>query len=151
MPKVSHKALSPKIHQKLMHQFWSTLANLRTKQEISDVMADLLTPTEQLMLAKRLATAILIFRGYSQTQITHTLNVSFSHTGSVANWLKNAKPQTINQLQRLSHQKDWQAFTDQVQALLDKLVPPPKYSNWSQTGRAKHQRHLSRSAKSLLR
>jgi uncharacterized protein YerC len=49
---------------------------VKSKGEVEDFFNDLLTPTERIVLAKRLAIAILLAKGYGYAAIRKTLHVS---------------------------------------------------------------------------
>ena len=150
MPQLSKRKLDKNIEQQMFTQFWNSLSGLENPQSASDFFSDLLTNTEKYMLAKRLTCAVLLIRGHSASEINKSIHITYSTIGSVASWVKNAKPKTQNILARISKQKDWQSISDLIESLLDKL--PPKYgTNWSIAGKEKHKRALQRSAKSSLR
>jgi len=150
MPKVSRKPLPPIVRAELMSQFWQTLARLKNKSQTQQFFSDLLSSTEELMLAKRLAVAVLLHRGKSQTQIKNALNVSFTNTCSVANWLKNANPETTKLVETISLHHDWQAFIDNIAVLQDKLPLKPGGS-WKHRAKAASVAKNQRLTRSTLR
>lgn len=102
------------------------------------------------MLAKRFAIAVLLLRGKNQKEITKMLHVSFSGTGSVANWLKNAKPKTRTAIERIISESNWEELSDKIEALFDKL--PPRYgTDWSKAGKEKWERTKKRAARQVFR
>jgi len=76
MPHVSRKKLDKKTQDKILKIFQLILAKLKKDKEVNDFVFLLLTPTERVMLAKRLATIILINEGLSDYQISKMLNIS---------------------------------------------------------------------------
>lgn len=56
--------------------FWDALAGLKNPQDISIFLEDILSPTEKIMLAKRLTIALLLSRGWNQEAISQTIKVS---------------------------------------------------------------------------
>jgi uncharacterized protein YerC len=150
MARISKKTLDKEIESQIYNQFWKTLTNLVDYQHAKDFFSDILTKTEQLMLAKRLATALLLLRGKTATQIRKTLNISFTTIASVSAWVKNARPKTKEVLLSLSNQKDWEAVIDRIDKLLDSL--PPLYgTNWSRVAKDRYKRGTKRSARNALR
>lgn len=63
--------------------FEKTIASLTRAQDVKDFIADLLTATEKTMLAKRLAIAILLEKGYDYRKICQILKVSFGTINAV--------------------------------------------------------------------
>ncbi len=150
MSKVSRFKLDEDIESAIFKQFWSSIAKINDVSKASEFFSDLLTETEELMLAKRLAAAILLVRGKKATEIKNSIHLTYTTIGSVASWVKNAKPKTKEVLLAFSKEKDWEEIIDTIDALLDKL--PPRYgTNWSEAGKAKWKRTTVRSVRRNLR
>ncbi len=150
MPQISRKKLDKTIETEMFSQFWESLSALQDSVHIASFFSDLLTDTEKIMLAKRFTIAVLLLRGKRAVEIKDTLHVTNSTIGSVGSWLKNAKPQTKNALQRIIKEGNWQALLDRVEALLDEL-PPAYGTNWSEAGKAKWKRKMERASWRTLR
>lgn len=91
MPPVSRRLVSPKITKNIFDLLVHSFSKAHGKSEILPFISDLLTPTEQKMISKRLAIAFLLLRkDYDYRQIAKTLKVS---TGTVArvNMVLNTK------------------------------------------------------------
>lgn len=150
MPQVSRYKLDKDLEKEMFRQFWISLAKLKDAETVSSFFSDVLTETEEIMLAKRFTIAVLILRGRKPIDIKDTLHVSFSTIGSVGAWLKNAKPLTQVVLQTMIQGSNWQKIIDRVEALLDTL--PPRYgTNWQEAGKAKWRRKMARSTRASLR
>lgn len=76
MSQVSRKSLSKDTEEKLFSIFFSSFAKLSKSSDIQKFLFDLLSPTERIMLAKRLAIAYLLTKGYRYETIKETLKVS---------------------------------------------------------------------------
>lgn len=76
MPQVSRRQLSKQVEQRLFVLFFKSFAKLSRPTEIQKFLYDLLSPTEQTMLAKRLAIALLLAKGYTYEAIKDILKVS---------------------------------------------------------------------------
>lgn len=76
MPQVSRRQLSKHVEQRLFTLFFKSFAKLSSPSEIQKFLYDLLSPTEQTMLAKRLAIALLLAKGYTYETIKDILKVS---------------------------------------------------------------------------
>jgi|SRR3989344_2714864 len=134
----------------MFKQFWSSLAKINNASKASEFFSDLLTRSEEMMLAKRFAAAILLIRGKSPTEIKNSIHLTYTTIGSVASWVKNAKPKTKEILLAFSKEKDWETIIDKIESLLDKL--PPRFgTNWSEAGKKKWQRMKDRAARNNLR
>lgn len=76
MPHVSKKRIKKDIALELANQFLTFLSLARTKKEARILANELLSQTERVMLAKRLAIVVLLVRGYSFTQIQEALGIT---------------------------------------------------------------------------
>lgn len=94
-----------------MHSlFRRALATLTTEQDIGEFLDDLLSPTEKVMLGKRLAIAILLDKGYDQRTIHNIMKVSVTTVNTVNFWLKQKGKGYYLVLSKLKKQKEWQQF-----------------------------------------
>ena len=107
MPKVNQEELDVQIQEIIIKQFLYAITRLESPKQTAAFLADFLTDAETIMFSKRLAIAILIIRGHSQTTITKLLSVSYSATGAVKSWLKNADPSTLVILNAIAQSDDW--------------------------------------------
>jgi len=76
MSQVSKRFLAKDIELKLYQTLWESLAKLKSQNEIQAFLADLLSPVERTMVAKRLAIAVFLEKGYSYNSIKNILKVS---------------------------------------------------------------------------
>lgn len=76
MPQVSKRPLSKDIEIQLFSIFFKSFARLSQASDIERFLLDLLGPVERTMLAKRLAIALLLMKGYRYNSIKEILKVS---------------------------------------------------------------------------
>lgn len=81
MSQISKYPISKKIADRIFEIFLNTFVNIRNKEEADEFISDLLTPTEKIMLAKRLAIAFLLEKNYDYRSIQKLIRVS---TGTIA-------------------------------------------------------------------
>lgn len=84
MPQVSKYLLEKQVKNRVFEVFWKTIAGLNTTPQVKEFFDELLTPTEKIMLAKRLAISILLYKKYSYEDIVDILKVSPSTIGNIA-------------------------------------------------------------------
>ncbi|OGG28401.1 hypothetical protein A3A64_03615 [Candidatus Gottesmanbacteria bacterium RIFCSPLOWO2_01_FULL_48_11] len=150
MTKVSKYPLDKDIETEMFRKFWLSMSGLRDADAIASFFTDFLSGTESLMLAKRFTIAVLLLRGKRPKDITGILHVSYSATGSVSSWLKNASPKTLATLERVIKESKWESLLDKIEALLDTL--PPQYgTDWSKAGKEKWKRTMERATRQTLR
>lgn len=76
MPHLSRFKLSKKAEEELIKNLELILTKLSKEEEMKEFLLSLLTSTERLMLAKRLAMALLIKEGVPESHIADTLHVT---------------------------------------------------------------------------
>lgn len=150
MPQISRYKLDKALETEMFRQFWSSLSALRNASAVSSFFSDLLTSTEEMMLAKRFTVAVLLSRGKRPVDIKRTLHVTDTTICSVNSWLKNVKPQTNQIIQRIIKESDWQKVLDRFEELLDQLHPA-YHTDWTQAGKDKWKRKMERSTRQSLR
>jgi len=88
MPKVSRIPLSQELRDEILHNLFLSFANLQTEKEIEKLLLNLLTPTEKIMLSKRLSSAVLLERGHTYNEICKILKLSPGTVNAVNRELK---------------------------------------------------------------
>ena len=86
---ISKKPLNKKIQTQLNQQLIRTIVGLRTIDGGTHFISELLTQTEQIMLAKRLMTIFMLAEGISQYRIKKILNISSSTVARTAHLMSN--------------------------------------------------------------
>lgn len=150
MPQISKRKLDKNIEKEMFSQFWASLATLRGSSEVASFFSDLLTDTEEVMLAKRFMVAVLLLRGKRPVDIRPILHVTYSTIGSVASWLKHSSPKTQRVMERIIQEDSWKKLLDRIDSALDAL-PPAYGTNWQRAGKEKWIRTLDRQGREALR
>lgn len=83
MAQVSKYPISKEIYERIFEIFLKTLVKIRDQKEAEEFVESLLSPVERIMLAKRLATAFLLEKGYEYRQIQKVIRVSLPTIASV--------------------------------------------------------------------
>lgn len=78
MPHVSKKKLNPKVLKQIFYFFKAIMADLETEGEVAAFLNSLLTRTEELMLAKRLAIVVLLLEKTPEAKIVKTLKTTYA-------------------------------------------------------------------------
>lgn len=87
MTRVSKNRLQKNNEERIKRLFVETFAELNNKTEMAEFLNDFLTPTEKVMLAKRLAVAVLLLKKYSYISICKILKVSMGTVNNVNLWI----------------------------------------------------------------
>ena len=78
MTQVSKYPISKTVYERILEVFFKVFMRINTKTEAEEFIKDFLTPTEQIMLAKRLAIAFLLEKNYDFRTIGRILRVSLT-------------------------------------------------------------------------
>lgn len=83
MPQISRFKLHERVERELTETFLESLVSINNKQFAQYVLADLFTPTERIMLGKRILIAMLLQQGYGYREIVPALKVSAGTVNAV--------------------------------------------------------------------
>ncbi len=101
MTQVSRYPISKVIADRIFEIFLKSLVKIHTQEEADQFISDLLTPTEKIMLSKRLAIALLLQKNYDYRSIQKTIRVSTATIASVNMIIKYGSKGYVNLLNRI--------------------------------------------------
>ena len=87
MAKVKVYSIPKKERYQLIGEFFDIVAQLKTKQEIIDFFIGVLTPSESLMMARRIQVAKLLVEDESYAKVKEKMKVSPKTIQNVYHWL----------------------------------------------------------------
>lgn len=150
MGRISRRRIDPEVEERVFEIFWNYLAKLRNQKDIHEFLISLLSYTEQVMLAKRLAIAVLLSRGSNYEDIDETLKVSKSTVGTVHKQLLIGAEGYKKAVKHILAEEAFEKALIALDKFLLKFSLPKRYGSprWevkSKIGKAiaKHQRKLS--------
>ena len=88
MPQVSKYPLPEEVCNRIFELLLKVITDSFSKNQARELLDDLLTPTEKVMLAKRLSIAVLLLKGYPYESILEILRVSKPTIANVNRSLK---------------------------------------------------------------
>lgn len=118
MSQISRRQLDKSLENRLYEIFWNALAKINNKEGVSAFLSDVFTPTEKLMISKRLAIALLLNRGWSQEAIRDILKVSTTTVQTIKSnlrWRGNGYRQVIS---RIETDEEWGRTASDLTELL---------------------------------
>lgn len=101
MTQVSRYPISKAIADRIFEIFLKSLVKIHNQEEADQFISDLLTPTEKIMLSKRLAIALLLKKDYDYRAIQETIKVSAATVASVNMMIKYGSKGYINLLNKI--------------------------------------------------
>jgi len=114
--------MNKSIEQKVFSLFSEVLVSLGKKEEVESFLVDLLSPTERIMLAKRLSIVLLLGRGYNYAEIGDVLKVSKDTIGRISTWLGRGGQGFDVAISKIKAKEKRQEFLLDLEKLVAKLI-----------------------------
>lgn len=108
MTQISKRPLSPGLDNRLQELLLQSLIKVGNSKDASNFLADILTPTEKTMIAKRLAIALLLNRGWDQEAIDDYLKVSLGTIQTVKRNLNSDLGGFRKIISKLEKSREWE-------------------------------------------
>lgn len=131
MTMVSKYPLNDKIKTRVFELFLDTLAGIKTGKEVENFISEFLSPTEKIMLAKRLSIAILLNKNYEVREICKILKVSKNTIVKVNQFIKHKQGYLYNLTQEINRDNKIKEFWEEVGFNIEKSAIPLSVGNWS--------------------
>ena len=126
MPHVSFRKLSKNTEEKLIENLKVVFRKINKDEEMSAFFFSLLSPTEQIMLSKRLAIIVLLQEGIPESKISDTLNVT-RITVERMRWFLETKGEGFKiALKKLEEEKRLESFKKELLDLAGYVANPRK-------------------------
>lgn len=129
MSKISRRYFDKELEDRIFEVFLKTIVDIKTVAEARDFIEDLLSPTEKIMLIKRLAIAILLTKGKTYDYIDHTLKVSRATIMTVSLWLKHGKGGYRKVVDKIIKSQNKEELMDKIEEILLRLSPPKRFES----------------------
>ena len=111
MAQVSKKFLPVDVTNRITETLLEAVSQVKGRKDTALFLNDLLTPTERVVLAKRLAIAVLLLKGWGYESIQNFLKVSSDTVGKVALIVKHNQgyPKIVEKMLRTESGREfWQ-------------------------------------------
>lgn len=135
MAQVSKRFLQKKVEDRILDLFWTSLSSLSTKEKVANFLDDLLSPTEKLMLSKRLAIAFMLIKGYDYISINERLKVSNPTIWLVKTTLSYKGKGYRMAIESIMNKEKWEKFWDDLDLFFEQIIPPRPGTNWKEVRR----------------
>lgn len=132
MGQVSKYPISKDIADRIFDVFIKSFIKVRNSKDAQILANDLFTPTERIMLAKRLAIAFCLMKGYEYREISKLLRVSLTTIASVNMTLKYGSDGYKTILERINKEEK---LEDLFKSIADKILAAGSYSKGGGTWR----------------
>ncbi len=146
MTRVSKKYINKKIILKLYRLFFEVFSRSDDQQSFLSLIDDILSPTEKVMIAKRLGMIYLLIKGVDYRTIADTLKVSTSTVLFYSVVYKEKKVQTTKLIKQMIEKEKVLNFLEDL--FVDLTIHPGIYIghhqlNWEHEKRKKERKTLA--------
>ena len=120
MSQVSRRKVSKEIENKIFETLLEAISSIKSQKEINAFLSDLLSPVEKIMIAKRLAIAVLLSKGYSYETIKDLVKVSQTTIAkvSIAMNLNNGYRDVIDKISKSERTRE---FWQDIERMLNRM------------------------------
>ena len=124
MPHVSRKKVDKKVLNEILDFLVIVLTGVNEEKEMRKLLDAFLTPTEKIMLAKRLGVAYMLKEKIPFDEISGTLSVTRPTVDKIRIWLKIEESGYELALRVLRKTKNLEAFKQIFKDVLKKMAKP---------------------------
>jgi uncharacterized protein YerC len=128
MTQISRYPVSSTVNKQILQLFRNAISSLKQSDEIDDFLEDFLSPVEKIMLAKRLAIAVMLAKGYDYQSIKAILHVTPSTIASVSIRLKYAGKGYKKTVEKILQEEKINDFWQKVDLIISS-IPQSKGTN----------------------
>ena len=118
MPQISKYPVREEIYERIFELLLKLLTDSYNKSEAKELIEDLLTPTERIVLAKRLGIVVLLAKNYDYRDIQDILHVSKESIAKVNIILKYGSKGYKNFVRKVFTEEKIEKFWEKMQDLL---------------------------------
>ncbi|GIW57450.1 MAG: hypothetical protein KatS3mg083_395 [Candidatus Dojkabacteria bacterium] len=128
MTQISRYPVTTTVNKQILQLFRNAISSLKQSDEIDDFLEDFLSPVEKIMLAKRLAIAVMLAKGYDYQSIKAILHVTPSTIASVSIRLKYAGKGYKKTVEKILQEGKINDFWQKVDLIISS-IPQSKGTN----------------------
>lgn len=125
MAQISKYPVHKDVEKRMFEIFKNTISSLKYSEDIEDFFEDFLSPVEKIMLAKRLAIAVLLAKNYTYPSIAKILRVTPSTIATVSLSLKYSGKGYKRMVQKILSDDRKDQFWQKIEDVLIN-IPPSK-------------------------
>lgn len=129
--------LKPQVWEKIFDIFTDTFLRIKDKSKLNDFFDSFFSPTEKIMLSKRLAIAVLLAKGNDYDSIKSSIRVTDGTISKVNLLLRSNRHGLQNAVENILKRDAGKIFLEEITGIFDL---PHKGGDWSEMGKRKFQR-----------
>lgn len=132
MTQVSKKIVAKDLESEIYEIFWSTIAKFNKKDEVTLFFSELFTYNERVNLAKRIAIAILLSKGYGWRSIKDLIKVSEGTISKISMRIKSEGFKLL--FKKLKNDANWRTFWNDLVKTYLLTTHPDRYAQLGDEG-----------------
>ncbi|MBI4037968.1 hypothetical protein HY382_02915 [Candidatus Curtissbacteria bacterium] len=132
MTQISKKIVKKDLETEINEIFWSTIARFNKKDEVTLFFSELFTYNERVNLAKRIAIAILLSKGYDWRSIKDLIKVSEGTIAKISARINSAGFKLL--FKKLENDARWRMFWNDLVKTYLIATHPDKYARLGDEG-----------------
>jgi uncharacterized protein YerC len=139
MTQVSRQKLEKKVYDRVFDIFVNSFVYVKNRQRAEKFLTELFSPTERIMISKRLAIAYLLSKKYPFDSIKSLLHVSQSTVCKMNYYINKEKNGFLEILKEVEKNKKDNSIAYLLE-MIEGLLPPVYGTNWSEENKKHYQR-----------
>lgn len=124
MTQVSRIPLKKEIETRVYEVLMESVASAKSHDTVSRLLDDLLSPTERLMIAKRLSIALLLYKKYDQRTISKWLKVSLTTVNKVSLSMQIGRGGYKTIIESILRNEELKGFIQKIEIAIGELFLP---------------------------
>ena len=131
MTQISKYPLRKEIEKRVFDVFLDSIVMVKTREKVDRLITDLLSPTEKIMLAKRLSIALLLYKKFDQRSIVRVLKVSLSTVSRISRSLQHGSGGYVMVLASMMQKEEFQNYLEKLDdAMANMFTMGRKLPHW---------------------
>jgi uncharacterized protein YerC len=142
MTQISRYPLQKQVEERVYEVLMESVAAANNSVSVNCLLEDLLSPTERLMIAKRISIALLLIKKYDQRTISKWLKVSLATVSKVSLVLQKGKGGYQTIIGSLLNKEELNKFIQRIDDAIADFLPPMS-RNWRHWRKARWESKIS--------
>lgn len=140
MAQVSKKQLPKKVEKRIKSLLTECISACKDEKAAADFIEILLSPTEKVMIAKRIAIGLMLTKDYNPSEIVEAIKVSLGTVYNVKAWLDLKGSGYRKMLKKIAAEDQKRAKRHQeLLEGIDSIMPPRPGISWKEHRRRQWQ------------
>jgi len=142
MTLVSRRLLNKDVEKRINDLFIQAIVDLNKEIDVVEFLEEFLSPTEKIILSKRLAIAFLLVKKYDYDAIKETLKVTSATISKVNLWMKYKGKGYYKVINIINSSEKWQEFWNKMDYYIGRLMVMQKGANWARRRKVVEEKYL---------